>query len=118
WSTWPRMTILSCSAPAGGSEDGGTGLMGRSHIAVAPELLEGVFAFLVLRPAGALGRAVVAQLLDDFAHGAGLRLDGERAGVTADAAVAFSLVVREVEGDDGHALALDVFPDVQFGPVQ
>src|ERR1035438_215225 len=92
--------------------------MGRSHVAVAPKLLESVLAFLVLRPAGALGRAVVAQLLDDLAHRARLRLDGERARVTADAPVTFPLLVREVERDDGHALALDVFPDIQLRPVQ
>jgi len=66
-------------------------LIGQSHVSVAPQLLEGVFAFLVLRPAGALGRAVVAQLLHNLAHRARLRRDGEGARVAPDAAVPSSV---------------------------
>jgi hypothetical protein len=48
-----------------------------------------------------------------------VRLDrGMCTGSAADAPVAFPLLVREVERDDGDLLALDVFPDVQLRPVQ
>src|ERR1035437_2794556 len=92
--------------------------MGSSHVPVPPQLLEGGFAFLVLRPARPLRRPRAAQFLYDLSHSAGLRLDGERARVTANAPVPRPLVVREIEWDDGDALALDILPDIQLRPVQ
>ena len=38
-----------------------------SHVTIAAQFLEGIFAFLVLGAAGALGGLRVAQFLDDFA---------------------------------------------------
>src|ERR1035437_5346426 len=112
------MTILSCSAAAGGAGDGSGALIGKSHISVPTQFLEGRFTFLVLRPARPLRRPCAAQFLDDLMHRARLGLHRECARVTPNAAVTFSLLVREVERDDGDALALDIFPDVQLRPVQ
>ena len=44
--------------------------------------------------------------------------DREGARVTAEAAVAQPVLVGEVERDDRDALALDVLPDVELGPVE
>src|ERR1035437_6858514 len=118
WSTWPRMTILSCSAAAGGAGVGSGALIGKSHVSIPPQILEGRFAFLVLRPARTLRRSCAAQFLHDLMHRARLGLHRECARVTPNTPVTFSLLVGEVERDDGDALALDIFPDVQLRPVQ
>src|SRR5580698_2723633 len=74
WSTWPTMTIFNCSLGA----VPGLLCMVRtnsriSHVAVTAQLLEGVFALLVLRAAGAFGSLGVPKFLDDLAHSAGGR---------------------------------------------
>src|ERR1017187_3355886 len=112
------MTILSCSAATGRAGDGAAALIGSSHITVPPQLLERLLALLILRPARPLRHPRPAQFFHDLVHRARLRLDRERAWITPDAPVTLPLLVREVERDDGHALTLDVLPDVQLGPVQ
>src|ERR1039458_3345885 len=118
WSTWPRMTILSCSVAAGGTETGAAALIASSHVPVPPQLLERPLTLLILRSARPLRHPRAAQFLHDLMHRARLRLDRERARVTPNAPVTLPLVIGEVERDDGHALTLDVLPDVQLRPVQ
>src|SRR5258707_4807221 len=88
------------------------------HVPVAPQALEGVFAFLILGAAGALGRTRDAQLLNDLGDRPRLRMDRRGAGRAAEAAVALAALVGEVERDHRDALALDVLPDVELRPVQ
>src|SRR5215470_11662198 len=83
WSTWPTMTILSCSVVAG--EKAGRGVVRGdgagpliSHVAIASEFFKGVFAFLVLGASGAFGHVRGAEFLDDFADIAGAGFDGRR----------------------------------------
>src|SRR6266498_5082818 len=108
------MTILSCS---GGMEVWAIAIPG-SHIAIAAQFLEGVLALLVLGAAGTFARPGVAQFLDDLTHGLRLGLDRESARVAAQAAKTLAFLVGEIERDDRHVLALDVFPNVQLRPVQ
>src|ERR1035438_10156996 len=112
------MTILSCSAAAGGTETDAAPLIASSHVPVPPQFLERFLTLLILRPARPLRHPRPAQFFHDLVHRARLRLDRERARVTPDAPVTLPLLVGEVERDDGHALTLDVLPDVQLGPVQ
>src|SRR6185369_6880117 len=83
-----------------------------------PQLFEGIFAFFVLGATGAFGCFGYPQLLNDFAYAFCLGLNRERARVTPDAAVALSLRVGKVERDHWDLCALDVFPNVQFSPMQ
>src|SRR5215471_20761716 len=66
WSTWPTMTILSCSVaaePLGFIRRSGVEI--RSHVSVPPQFFKGVFAFFVLGTAGTFGGFGVAQFFDD-----------------------------------------------------
>src|ERR1039458_8956178 len=112
------MTILSCSAAAGGTETDAAALIASSHVPVPPQLLERPLTLLILRPARPLRHSRAAQFLHDLMHRARLRLDRERARVTPNAPVPLSLLVGKVERDDRHALTLDVLPDVQLRPMQ
>src|SRR5262245_46876326 len=89
-----------------------------SHVAVATQLFESVFAFLVLSATGAFRGFGVPQFLDYFRNGFRVRLDGAGARGAAEAAVAFSFSVREIKRNDRHVLAVDVLPHVQLGPVE
>ena len=89
-----------------------------SHVAVAAQLLEGVLALLVLGAPGAFGRARAAQFLHDLPHRARGGLDGKGAGGAPDAAKAFTAAVVKIQRDHRDVLTLDIFPDVQFRPVQ
>src|ERR1039458_5798378 len=118
WSTWPRMTILSCSAVIGVNRDGVVALISLSHVPIPPQFLERLLTLLILRAARPLRHPGAAQFLHDLVHRGSPRLDRERARVTPDAPVTFPLLVRKVERYDRDLLALDVFPDVQLRPVQ
>src|SRR5258706_6740614 len=115
WSTWPTMTILSCSLGAWLSP---AALRGASHVSIASEFFEGIFTFLVLGAARTLGSIRAPQLLNNFAHRFGVRLDRERAGRAAQAAVTLAFAVGKIKRDHGNILALDVLPYIQLGPVE
>src|ERR1035437_3656150 len=122
-STWPTMTIFNCpaEAAAAGSFPANPPFIAPpvcSHVAIAPQFLEGIFAFLVLRAACAFGDSGGAQFVDDFPDGFRLGPDRESAGITANRAIAFAFGVREIERNHGNIFALDVFPDVQLGPME
>src|SRR6266853_1216975 len=89
-----------------------------SHVPVAAQLLEGVFAFLVLGAAGALAGLGVAEFFDDLADVPGVGFDREGAGMATDAPIPLPVAVGEIERDDRDILPLDIFPDVQLRPVQ
>src|SRR5688572_4309280 len=120
WSTWPTMTILSCSVGVTGDFAicWDEAVTGGSHVAIAPEFFKGVLAFFVLSATGAFGRFGGAQLGDDFRHGASRRVDGRSAGRATEAAIALAFAVGKIEWNHRNFLALDVFPYVQFGPVE
>src|ERR1035437_7681281 len=94
------MTILSCSAAAGGKVTSAAALIVSSHIPVPPQFLERLLTLLILRPARPLRHPRATQFLHDLVHRARLRLDRERARVTPDAPVTLSLLVGEVERYD------------------
>src|SRR5512135_18530 len=108
WSTWPTTTSLS----------GGVVIPGvRSHVALGAQALEGVLALVVHGAARALGLAGRLELGDDLRDGACGRAHGEGDVLLAERAKALA-VAREIERHHRHALALDVAPDVDLGPVQ
>ena len=110
------------ASSAGGTVFGAAGIVevrvDISHVAIAAEFLESVLAFFVLGAAGAFARFGVAEFFDDFADGFRVGFNRAGAGGASEAAIALSFGVCEVERDDRHVLALDIFPDVQLGPVE
>src|SRR5439155_25454739 len=108
------MTMLRCSMArrALGASVG----MGESHIPVFAEQLHP--AAFVLRAPRPLGYVRVAQFRDDLVHGPGCGLDREGARGAAQAPVAGSVALVEVEVNDRDVLGADVFPDVDLRPVE
>src|SRR5579872_1446832 len=90
----------------------------RLHITIAAQLLERIFALLVLSSPRPLAGTSMPQLFNDFRHSSRRRLDWKRAGGAAEAAIAFSLAVVKIERNHGDFLAVDVFPNVQLRPMQ
>src|SRR4051812_36383227 len=66
---------------------------GISHIPITPQLLEGVFAFLVLRATRTLGGFGAAQFLDDIVNCLGTRFNREGAGRATEAAIALAFFI-------------------------
>src|SRR5206468_12588814 len=58
------------------------------------------------------------QFFENVVHVLGLGLDGERAGRAAEATVASALTLVEVEVNDRNVFRLDIFPAIDFSPVQ
>src|SRR5688572_31958236 len=65
-----------------------------------------------------MGELAGAELRHDLAHRPGRRLDRPGAGVTAEGPVANAVGSGVVERDRRDGLALDVFPDIELGPVE
>src|SRR5688572_103903 len=115
-----RAMTVSVSVAATSFMESSMGL-GRalSHVALAAQLLEAVFA--VLEPPRALGDVLelaALQLDDDLVDVPRLAVDGLLARAAAQAAVALAVAVVVIERHRRDVLALDVFPDVQLGPVE
>src|SRR4029077_1529210 len=86
------------------------------HVPVFSEQLHP--APFILRAARSLCHRGVPQLVNDVVHGLCRRSDWRRAGRTAEAAIAGPLPLVEIEIDEGNVLALDVFPNIDFRPIQ
>src|SRR5262245_51413432 len=86
------------------------------HVPRDAQALEGVFRLVVHRAASALGRTDRGEFLDDLVDGLRLAIDRESDADLAQRAIALA-VLREIQRHDGNALALDVAPDVELGPM-
>src|SRR5687767_4031754 len=89
-----------------------------SHVTIATEFFESVFAFFVLGAARALGNVGGAKFFDDVAHAHRFGFNWGGARPATDGAIALAFAIGEIERNHGNAFALDIFPDVQLGPVQ
>src|SRR5712692_11811426 len=72
----------------------------RLHVSIAAQLLEGVFAFLVLGAAGAFAGLGVAEFFDDLADVLSVGFDRKGAGMATDAPIPLPVAVGEIERDD------------------
>src|ERR1043166_8441421 len=88
------------------------------HVAIAAKLLKGILALLVLRSSRTLRCFGSPQFIDNLTHRPGGRFDGKGARRAPQTAITLPLLVREIERDYRDILTLDVFPYVQFRPVQ
>src|SRR5260221_13622700 len=95
----------------------GVGRFVTLHVPRCAKLLEGAFGLLVLCPARAFGRLGVLELGDDVVDSGGGAGHRARAGRAAERAIA-QAVAREIEIDHRDALAPDVAPDIELGPMQ
>ena len=73
---------------------------------------------LILRAAGSFRDGRVPQFFNNIVHVLGGRLDRRRAGRAPQAPIARTVALVKVEVNKGNILELDVFPNVDFGPVQ
>lgn len=114
WSTWPTKTTFICSLLK-------SRIFSILHIPFFAQGFEAATVFFVLGAAGALGDVgefADFEFGDDFGYGTGFGFDGEGAGVAAEGAVALAVALVVVEGYGGDVFFFDVFPDVEFGPVE
>src|SRR6187551_2056548 len=101
--------------PAKRGEVGGGSL---SHVTLATQLLEAVFA--VLEPTGSLGDVLelsAPDLHQDIVDVLRRALDRRLAGTAAEAAITRAVALVVVQRHRRDRLALDVLPDVELGPV-
>ena len=87
-----------------------------SHVAVFAQQLHP--PALILSPARPLRHGGMPQLLDDVVHRLCGGLDGRRTGRTTQTAISGPVPLVEIEIDKWNILQLDVFPDIDFGPVK
>src|SRR5256885_7646149 len=86
------------------------------HVPVFSEQLHP--APFILRAARSLCHCRMPQLVNDVVHGLRCRFDRRRAGRTAETAIAGPLPFVEIEVDEGNVLDFDVFPNIDFRPIQ
>src|SRR4030095_9409621 len=92
-----------------------------SHVPISPQRLETAAILRVLGtagPFGDVGKLPGPQLFNDLLRRPRLRLDGVRARITAQRSVTLTRALVVVQRHGRNRFAIDVLPDVEFGPIQ
>src|SRR5687767_7837493 len=128
WSAIPRASFATSTpmtpmrnAPKRSASTRGQADQGVLHVSIAAQRFEPAAVVLVLRAPGALRnprKTTGFQLDNDLRHIARVRVHRLGAGPAAQRTVAAAGTLVVIERHRRDALPLDVFPDIQLGPIE